>query len=126
MVVIDEKGFYLEGTGASNVSSWNIDYLEKTWFVAWNNKEADVEIISQKSKKWSQLIKEKIMNIEEEFLKLFTQELSKSLKKARSIDKKNMLTDEGTETFIKLLLTEYADELKKGVVDKSSKEQKEE
>ncbi|MFZ8805964.1 MAG: hypothetical protein ACO2PO_23715 [Candidatus Calescibacterium sp.] len=126
VVAIDEKGFYLEGTGFSNVSSWNIDYLENTWFVAWENKEADVKIISKKSKKWSKLIKEKIMDIKEKFLTLFTQEPYKSFKKAKIVDEKNMLTNEGTEVFLNWLLMKYADEFKKEVVDKLLQEQKEE
>jgi hypothetical protein len=126
VVAIDEKGFYIKGTKGSNVNRWNINYLEDTWFVAWNNKEADVEIILKASPNWSQLIKEKIMDLKEKFLTLFTQEPYKSFKKSKIVDEKNMLTDEGTEIFLNWLLMKYADEFKKEVVDKLLKEQTEE
>jgi hypothetical protein len=126
VIKINKDGFYLEVTEAMNNRDCFKENL-KPWFINWDNYKADIDILSsEETKKWSQLIKEKIMNIKEKFLLFLTQEPYKSLRKAKIVDDQNMLTDDGATIFLGWLLMKYVDEFKKEVVDKLLQEQKEE
>jgi hypothetical protein len=126
VIKTNKYGFYLEVTEIGKYGNWFKENF-KPWFISWDNKEAYIHILSsEETKKWSQLIKEKIMNIKEKFLLFLTQEPYKSLRKAKIVDDQNMLTDDGATIFLGWLLMKYADEFKKEVVDKLLQEQKEE
>jgi hypothetical protein len=126
VIKTNKDGFYLEVTEIGKYGNWFKENF-KPWSISWDNKGAYIHILSsEETKKWSQLIKEKIMNIKEKFLLFLTQEPYKSLRKAKIVDDQNMLTDDGATIFLGWLLMKYADEFKKEVVDKLLKEQKEE
>jgi hypothetical protein len=126
VIKINKYGFYLEVTEAMNNRDCFKENL-KPWFINWDNYKADIDILSsEETKKWSQLIKEEIMNIKEKFLLFLTQEPYKSLRKAKIVDDQNMLTDDGATIFLGWLLMKYADEFKKEVVDELLQEKTEE